>query len=173
MKKMIAAMAVAALALSFAACRSAGEGQSSADPQGSTAATQAATKAPTESEVQQAFKQIVLVDNDDAAVKITGIEEDSAPSIGLKVFLENKTDKELMFTADSVIINGFEYDTHWTETVDAGTKSDISISWHADDLGANGITTVDDLSFTLRIHESNDVLASEIFADTFTFHLRG
>ena len=181
MKKMIAAVTVATLALSFAACGGAAEENTSPDTQATTPSTQEttpSTQAPSEKPEQtqpqkENFKEIVLVDNDDVTVKVTGIEEDTMFGFELNVFLENKTDKELMFTVDGVSINGFMCDPFWADPVAAGKKSNTGISWFEDDLKDNNITTVDDVSFILKIYEEDDVLAKDVFSDTFTLHVHG
>lgn len=174
MKKMIAALTVAALAMSFAACSSSVDENTTPDTQGSTTSTQSPTEKPAQTQPQKdSFKEIVLVDNEDVTVKVTGIDEDTIFGFELDVFLENKTDKELMFTLDGVSINGFMCDPFWAETVAAGKKSNTGISWFEDDLKDNNITTVDDVSFILKIYEADDILAKDVFSHTFTLHLHG
>lgn len=132
----------------------------------STTQTTAPSTAPTEAE--KAFEEIVLVDNESVTVKITGIENDPIWGYTLKAFVENKTDKELMFTVQNVSVNGFMCDPYWAVSVDAGKKSNTSISWLESDLEENGIENVEEITFTLRAYDSNDWLAEDIVKETFT-----
>ena len=65
---------------------------------------------PTEAEVEEVevtFAEQVLVEDDNCTVKVTGIEADGLWGYTLKVFLENKTDTELMYSLEKVAVNGF------------------------------------------------------------------
>lgn len=161
-KKVIVTALTVMLTLSLAACAPASETGTSAAP---TTTIPATTKpeAPT-------FKEIVLADNADVTVKITSIEEDAIFGYTLKVFLENKTDKELMFTVDDVSVNGFMCDPFWAQSVAAGKKSNSSLSWLSSSFEENGIELVEEISFTLRVYDSDDFLAEYVFEKTFTIH---
>ena len=126
--------------------------------------TQATTEAPAAAE----FEKITLVDNDDITFTITGIDENGLMGYTLKVFLENRTDKDLMFAMDDTSVNGFMCDPFWAETVAAGKKSNTTVSWFETDFEENGIETVEEIVFTLRVYDSNDFLADDILNDTFT-----
>ena len=99
---------------------------------------------------------------------ITGIEEDALMGYTLKVFLENKTEKELMFTLEDTSVNGFMCDPFWAETVAAGKKSNTTISWFETDFQDNGIETVEDITFTLRVYDNDDWMADDILKEVFT-----
>lgn len=137
----------------------------------STAPTTSQTTVPTTgtaTEPEKQFEEILLVDNEQVTVKIIGIENDPIWGYTLKAFVENKTDKELMFTVQNVSVNGFMCDPYWAVSVDAGKKSNTSISWLESDLEKNGIDKVEEITFTLRVYDSNDWLADDIVKETFT-----
>lgn len=117
-----------------------------------------------------AFSPIVLVDNEDICVKITGAENDPIWGYTLKVFLENRTDKELMFTVDNVSLNRFMCDPFWAESVAAGMKSNSSIYWFESALEENGISDVEEISLTLRVYDSKDFSAEDVFQGSFTIN---
>lgn len=172
MKKMIALIGAAALAVSMAACSASSDGETAAPStdsttQSTTQATTEATTSPTTEPVEK-FEEIVLVDNEQIVVKIIGVEDDPIWGYTLKVYLENKTDKELMFSVNDVSVNGFMCDPFWAETVAAGKRSNTSISWLVSDFEDNGIETVEDISFTLHVYDSNDWMADDIFNETIT-----
>lgn len=171
-KKAITALLVVLLSLSLVACAPASEtgtdAPSSTDTTGTTAAAPATTVPVTTKPETSVFEEIVLADNDDMTVKITAIEQDAIWGYTLKVFLENKTDKELMFTVDDVSVNGFMCDPFWATSVAGGKKSNSSISWLESNFKENGIQEVEEITFTLRVYDSNDILAEDVLEKTFT-----
>ena len=178
MKKLIVMMTAAALALSFAACGSKTDSESSATSTETTVPTESTTDTAADTTVatdttEAAFEEIVLVDNEDITVKVTGINEDTIWGYALTVYLENKTDKNLMFSLSDVSVNGFMCDPYWAQSVAAGMKSNTEVSWFDDDLKANGIREVEDVTFTLRIYDSNDWTAEDVLNESFTLHLHG
>lgn len=116
---------------------------------------------------QDASEPMVLVENADICVKITGVENDPVWGYTLNVYLENKTDKELMFTVDDVAINRYMCDPFWAETVAAGMKSHSSINWFESSLQQNSISDVEEISFTLRVYDANDFFAEDVFLESF------
>ena len=172
MKKTISLALAALLSLSMAAC---GSDDSGITPPTTEAVTQVTTAPATEATTVEtteattaAFESIVLVDNEDITFSITGIEEDGLMGYTLKVFLENKTDRELMFTLEDTSVNGFMCDPFWAETVVAGKKSNTTISWFESDFQENDIESVEDITFTLRIYDNDDWMADDILKEVFT-----
>lgn len=176
MKKTLTLLTAAALLLTLSGCGKEDASQETnttpSTTQSTTAATQPSTQetttAPTEPEA--AFEQIVLVDNEDITFKITAVQNDPISGYTLKVFLENKTDKELLFTFDNTSVNGFMCDPFWAEIVAAEKKSNNSISWLNSDFEENGIEEVEDITFTLRVYDSNNWLADDILNERFTIN---
>lgn len=174
MKKIIALCAAAALAVSMAACHSSADAETSTPESstGTTAATTPSTQATTQTTVpattEPAFQEIVLAETEDVTVKITGIDADGLMGYTMKVFLENKTDLELMFTVENVSVNGFMCDPFWADSVDAGKKANESISFLESDFVENGIEAVEEIKLTLRVYDNNDWLADDIFNETIT-----
>lgn len=119
------------------------------------------------------FEEVVLVDNENALFKITAIEDDSIWGYTLKAHLENKTDKELMFSLNNTSVNGFMCDPLWASTVSAGMKANEEISFSDADFQRNGIETVADITFTLRIYDSSDWSADDLVKEEFTVYPLG
>ena len=117
---------------------------------------------------EPAFTEITLVDNDTCTMIIKGIDEENLFGYTLNVFLENKTDKELMFSMDGVSVNGFMCDPFWASTVSAGKKSNAQITFLDSDFEANGIEDVTEISFTLKVYDNNDWLAGNLVEESFT-----
>lgn len=175
MKKFLTIFSVLALVLSLAACGSASKDEGSQAPATTTpgSTTQPSSQVPTvestaPSASAPAFSEIVLTEDENVTVKITGIEENGILGYTLKVFLENKTDLELMFTVENVSVNGFMIDPFWADTVDGGKKANEEISFLKSDFEKNGISSVEQIQLTLRVYDNDDWLADDIFNETIT-----
>ena len=116
------------------------------------------------------FLPLVLVENEDICFKITAAENDPIWGYTLKVYLENNTDKELLFTVDNVSVNRFMCDPFWSEAVSAGMKCNSTISWFESDLQENGISSVREIRLTLRVYDSKDFGAEDVFYGDFTIN---
>lgn len=167
MKKIITLTAAAALAITMAACSTSADSESSIPTTQSTTGTTTtpSTIPPT---TEPAFQEIVLVEDDKATVKIIGIEENDLWGFTLNVFIENKTDKELMFTVEKVSVNGFMCDPFWAATVDSGMKANEKISFSKNDFEKNEIEVVETITLTLRAYDNDNWLADDIINETIT-----
>lgn len=122
--------------------------------------TQPATTAPAP------FEEIILQEDENCTVKITAIEEDGLWGYTLKTYLENKTDKELMFSVSNASVNGFMCDPFWAVTVSAGMKANEEIHFMEEDLKRSGIETVTEIEFTLRVYDSSNWDAEDLVNET-------
>lgn len=120
---------------------------------------------------QESFSPIVLVENEEICVKITGTEHDPIWGYTLKVYMENKTDKELLFTVNNVSINRFMCDPFWAESVAPGMRRNSSIYWFDSTLEENGISAVEEINLTLRVYDSKDFSAEDVYQGSFTIKL--
>ena len=114
------------------------------------------------------FTPRTLVDNELFTVRITDIDPKGYWGYTLKVYLENKTDQELMFSTDNVSVNGFMCDPYWAVTVAPGKKANENISFGEGDFQRNNIQSVEQIEFTLCIYDSNDILAGNLLEQVFT-----
>ena len=164
-------MSAVALVLSLAACGNTSSSEE-ATPSTSESTTEASgeeTDPSTDTDKQgEEFSPLTLVDNDQVTVTITGVAENGFWGYTLKVFLENKTDKELMFSTDAVSVNGFMCDPFWAASVASGKKANEEISFSESDFEKNGIEAVEEIVFTLQIYDSNNFLAENVLEETFT-----
>lgn len=176
-KRILAMSAALVLALSMAAC---GKAESETTiPSGSsepTATTQPSqTTKPEETTIPETTgatepeaNEIMLVDNENCTVKVTGIDPDGLLGYGVKVFLENKTDKNLMFSVKDVSVNGFMIDPFWASTVAAGKMANETITFLESDFKENGIDAVTEITLTLNVYDSDDFTADYLVEETFT-----
>ena len=115
----------------------------------------------------------VLIDQDGVKFEIKGIDPDNMWGYTLNAYLENNTDKSLMYTIDYASVNGLMSDPFWAETVAPGKKSNGSISWSNSDLDEAGIEDVTELNFRIRIHDSEDYMADDVINDYFSVYPLG
>lgn len=112
----------------------------------------------------------VIVDNDQISIIVTGYEEDSIWGYSAKLYLVNKTDKELMFSVDEASVNGFMCDPFWATSVMAGKVSFSSIDWADSSFEENGITEVEEIEMVFQVYDSEDWSADDVFNETVTLN---
>ena len=178
-KKFMAMSAALVLTLSMAACGN--SGSETTVPSGSnspsvttqpieTTQPTETTQPETSGAPEAAFEELVLVDSENCTVKVTGIEEDGLFGYGIQVFLENRTEKNLMFSVSDVSVNGYMIDPFWATTVASGKKANETITFLSDDFEKNGIEAVTDITFTLNVYDNDDILADDLVEETFTIN---
>lgn len=180
MNRLFALLLCAAMLVSLAAC-----GGSEPSPTDAAAATQPAetlaptqvptdtpTEAPTEAAVS-APEIIQLVNNDDVAVHIMNIENNEHLGMQLRIQCENRTDRTLMFSWDMVSVCGYMFDPLWAVEVSAGKTANSTIDLDTYALEEMGITSVDEITFTLRIVDSENFMEAPIVEEAFTIYPTG
>ena len=181
LKRILAAMLAIVLMVTFAACGDTSK-QAPAEVIGETNEAvpekeeSAGEEKTAEEEVaapEITFTEQILVDDENCTVKITGIEEDAIWGYTLKVFLENKTDLELMYSVDMVSVNGYMCDPFWGTSVTAQMKANEEISFATESFERNGIETPSEISFTLRVSDYNDWAADALVEQEFTVYPLG
>ena len=110
----------------------------------------------------------VLVDNDDISVVVTGYDPDSLWGYAVKLFLVNKTDKTLVFGVDGASVNGFMLEPYYGHELMQGKCCFDEMTWSDADLEDNDIEAVEGIEFTLRVHDSDDWMADDIFNEVLT-----
>ena len=165
MKRLFTLLLCVVVLLSFSACGSSEEtaptdAVSTASPTTPvTVPTEAPTEAPTEPPVQAAAPSVIqLVDNDAVTVLITKIENNEHLGMQLKIQCVNKTDRALIFSWDTVSVCGFMYDPFWAEEVAPGKKVNSIIDFDTYALEQLGVESVDEISFTLSVSDSEEFL---------------
>lgn len=119
------------------------------------------------------FQKTVLVDNEDLSFQITAIKNDAVWGYTLKTQLENRTDKDLMFSLQDVSVNGYMCDPYFASTVTAGMKANKDISFNTLDFQEIGITDVTQVELTLLVYDTNDWTADAVLKETFRIYPRG
>ena len=102
---------------------------------------------------------IVVIDNEFVTFTVKSVFYDEFwESYGLKIYLENKTDKPVMFSWDEVSVNGYMCDPFWASEVAGGKKENTEICWYLTAFEENEIdyTQITDIEFKLWIYHSDE-----------------
>lgn len=102
----------------------------------------------------------ILVEKD--GVKVTMTQSIMDGSMELKLFLENDTDMEVMFSIDNASVNGYVLDPYWAESLLPHTAAYTSATWSQRRLEENLIFGVEDIEFTLKVYDYDDWFAPHI-----------
>lgn len=112
----------------------------------------------------------ILFDNDKVTAIVTSYEEDTIWGYAANIYLVNKTDTAVMFSADDVSVNGFMCDPFFATTVNANSCAFEQISWSHDSLSENKIEKVEEIEMTMRAYDSNNWLADDFAKEKVTLH---
>lgn len=177
MKRLSILLLCGAILLNVTACGSSNVPSPTED---SVFATVAATdpvlpvQTPTEAPAQStAMEETVLVDNDAAAFLITKVENNDHLGMRLHVQCINKRDRALMFSWDTVSVCGYMYDPLWAVEVAAGKTANSTIELDTYALEKMGIVSVDEISFTLRISDSENWMEEPVVLEACTIYPTG
>lgn len=188
MKKLLSILLALSLAFSLIACGSATEPAAGKEPAGDKEPVEESQpestpeSTPTETEApvsdpgpEYTLKETVIVDDENCTFKIMRIDPDGSMGFSIKVFLENKTDKTLMFSWEDVSVMGYMINPFWAAEVAAGKKANEDIFFYSSDEAFEecGITSVDEISFLLRVYDSDDWSADDLINDCFTIYPTG
>jgi hypothetical protein len=165
-QKIISALLALGLALSMAGCDSTETTNNETAQSTQETAPETTQDAPAK-ETKAEFQEKVFVDDENCTFKVTKIDADNEWGYTLKVYAENKTDKNLMFSWDDVSVNGFMCDPFWATTVQAGKKTNSEISFSQTDFEENGIEDVETIEFTLSIYDDDDWEAAHLVEEKF------
>ena len=161
MKKLMILGLCLALVLSLGACGKAPAQQVEPAPAPTTPAVtedpnQPATEAPTQPEYQ--VEDAALERNEKFSFSITGMEFNEHLGLQIQVLCENFSDRPLTFSWNGTSVCGFMYDPLWAEDVAAGqsVNSVIGIDTYA--LEQIGIESVDEITFTLVVQDSEEFM---------------
>ncbi|MBR2106109.1 MAG: hypothetical protein IJ937_02450 [Treponema sp.] len=111
---------------------------------------------------------VVLFDNDKAAMILTKFYEDEIWGYSVDAYLVNKTDKNLMFSVDGATVNGFICDPFWACEVKGGMRAYSTISWMESSFEENDIDQVEKIMLSVGVSDAEDWMADAIVKEQFT-----
>lgn len=144
LKKMMAFMMVGVMSISFGGSIS-------------VSAQEDAAEEMTSFEVEEnADGEFLIVDDENCVMKVTGIYPDGEWGYTWEVYLENKTDSELMFDMLDVSVNGLMCDPYWATNLAAGESNTEEVIWDPGEFAMWGIEDVTEVGFTLSVYDNED-----------------
>ena len=82
----------------------------------------------------------------------------------------NKSDKNIMFSAEEVSVNGYMADPYFANSVSAGKCAFSSMSWSDTTFEENGITTVESIEFNLIAYDVDNLFDGNLAEKTVTLN---
>ena len=120
------------------------------------------------------ISDVVLFDNDIAAMTIQSGGTDEWGNITFSILCENKTDKALTFNAENLIVNGWYADGSMYQEVAAGKKAVGTLEIWTSDLEMVGIEDPDKVVMPVRVFDEAGWWDEVFLVDeTFTFYPTG
>lgn len=164
-KSLCLLLAMLVLAFSAVSCESS-EGGSNAADNGNSATNDVSEKPEEKSEPVYTISDEILTDNEYCTMTIKDAGSNSISGIALNVLCENKTpDKKLTFRMQYASVNGYMIEPYWIEDVTAGNKVNSRITFSAKTMKECGITSADDISFTLIVYDSDNFWYGDYFVN--------
>ena len=111
----------------------------------------------------------VLAETNDVAVIVTGVRMDEIWGYTLDLYLQNKSEKNVMFSVEDASVNGYMADSFFVSSVKAGRHKFATLSWSGTTLEENGITEVMDLEFALRAYDEDDWSGNDLVHEEIAF----
>ncbi len=118
-----------------------------------TAAEEQTEETSTDSEAVTIEEQ-VLVDQDGIKITATGYETDSIWGDGIKLLIENETDKDVTVGCTALIVNDFMISDLFASNVAAGKKANETMYLMSSELKAAGIESVGQIEVYFHVYDS-------------------
>ena len=148
------------MAAALAACSS--STASSETEKDDTSSGETAQETVKEETDEVTFEQFTAIDNEACSIAITDIKPDALFGYTVKTLMENKSDKTLMFAAESASVNGVQCDPLFASEIAAGKKSNEDITFADSALKNNGIDRFTDIEIVFRVYDSEDWSADPV-----------
>ena len=158
LKKMLITILACILLVSVSACggNSQSSGGNGSEQTGESTGNNG-TKQSAETAEEPKFEEVMVADNEECTVKITGLDKDSIWGYSLNVYMENKSqEKTYMFAVDSAAVDGVQCDPLFASEVAPGKKSNEKISFSSSALEKNDIKDFTDIEINFRVYDSNN-----------------
>lgn len=111
---------------------------------------------------------VVLIDNDQVTMTVTGFDPNGFYGFEMKLTIVNKTSQNIMVAANNVSIDGVMCDPFWADSIAANKTANETISWMDTTLEEAGLSkdTISSIEFPVTI--SDDDTYDTIMEQTFT-----
>lgn len=112
----------------------------------------------------------VIIDNEYITAIVTGYDEDALFGYTVNFFIVNKTDKNIMVSADDVSVNDIMLDPIYATIIPAGKSAFGDMSWFDDKFEENAITDVEKIEFIFSVSDYDDWLADDYVNESITLN---
>ena len=113
----------------------------------------------------------VIAENESASVIVTGYSTDPIWGYTVELFITNKTsDHTLMFSVDDAAVNGYMADPFFATTVGPGNCSFKEMSFSDTTLAENGITDIEEITFSLRAYDADEFGSDDFLNESVTLN---
>lgn len=136
-------------------------------------ATEAPTEIATEPPADYTLSDLTVVSNESCSFTVTGMEFNDHLGLQIHALCENKSDRPLMFSWLNTSVCGYMYDPLWAEEVAAGKKVNTTIGIDTYALEQMGVESVDEITFTLYVQDSEEFMNEPVVNDQFTLYPTG
>ena len=173
MKRLFSLLLCAVMLLGMTACGSTHNANPAETAEHAT--TPATEPAPTAAPTAPAavMGEAVLVDHDNAVFSVIRAENSDHAGMQIHVQCVNKSDRALMFAWDMVSVCGYMYDPMWAVEVAAGKTANSVIDLDTYALEQMDIKAVDEITFTLRIYDSENWMEAPMVQEVHTIYPTG
>lgn len=113
---------------------------------------------------------LILVDNEYCTIIVTGYDPEGLLGYTVDLFAVNKTDKDMMISAENVSINGVMIDPFYAEQIIAEKSRYSAMTFLCSSLEENGISDINEIEFMLKAYDMNDWLAEEFVNEQVQLH---
>ena len=104
----------------------------------------------------------VLFDNEYVTAIVIGYEVQLYRGYTANLFLVNKTNADVMFTADNASVNGVSLDPFYACKIPAGKSAFSDMSWLISTLEDNNIYDITEVKFNFRAYEEDDYFGTNL-----------
>lgn len=115
---------------------------------------------------------VVLADNDQVKMVVTGFDPNGFNGFEMKLTVINKTSQNIMVSADNVSIDGVMCDPFWADSIAAEKTANETISWMDTTLEEAGLSkdTISSIEFPITISDADsyDTIMEQTFNITIT-----
>lgn len=131
------------------------------------------TEAPAPTEPAPTIPPVDLIPDDQCSFTVTGTEMNEHLGLQIHVLCENNSDRPLMFSWNNVSVCGFMYDPLWATEVAPGKKVNSTIGVDTYALEQIGINSVDEVTFTLTVRDSEQFMEAPMVEEIYTLYPTG
>lgn len=114
---------------------------------------------------------IVFVDNENVKIVLDSVYEDEY-EYTLKFYLENKTDKNLMYSINDAVVNGYMEDPFWACALGKNCKGYAKVCWYKSSLEEDGIDKIETIEMPFSVADNDHWELPYILEQTFTYQAK-